>query len=72
MTDIDRLILARCFLYLMRVLFAILYAVTSRTDEKLFKDYEDLARDLKRWCNWAQSAPLRPTKSARRVRVTVP
>lgn len=45
----DRIMLAKCFLFSMKVLFAILYAVTSRVDSSLWADYGGLADDLKRW-----------------------
>lgn len=57
MTMYDRLILARCFLFSMRLLFAIYFWVASTNDKKLFKDYEELSADLKRWYN-PEQAPI--------------
>lgn len=49
MNDTDRLMLARCFLFSMKILFAILYAATDGVYSQLHADYKDLADDLKRW-----------------------
>lgn len=49
MNDADRIIFARCFLFSIKVLFAILYTITDRADKTLYEDYRDLAADLKRW-----------------------
>ena len=45
----DRIMLAKCFLFSMKILFALLYAATDRVDKQLYADYRGLADDLKRW-----------------------
>ena len=45
----DRIMMARCFLFSMKILFALLYAATDRINENLFADYKNLADDLKKW-----------------------
>lgn len=45
----DRIVIAKCFLFSIKVLFAILYTITDRADKTLYEDYRDLADDLKRW-----------------------
>lgn len=55
MTGKDRLILARCFLFSMRLLFSVYYSVSNGADKKLFKDYEGLSDDLKEWYNPEQA-----------------
>lgn len=45
----DRIMIAKCFLFSMKILFALLYAATDRVDKQLFADYKGLADDLRRW-----------------------